>query len=233
MSSTLPRCVAVHVVHVGAVDLLGRDQRAAGDLGDVSHRYSSCVLNCGAWITSSIGSRVAAAANELRCDIVECSPSSRAGCRTRRWFHDTLARSRRSRDERDNCGHGSPSHRHRRLLGRGCRALLSHDLHRSAASARRARSSRSDDAHAVARRYMAAHLSRRLERGRRHDAGLGREARTGRRRLRDLPGQHHPSGAAATSRRARRCPGCTSPPASPTRPTRAASGASPSPAPSG
>src|SRR3954471_22883020 len=34
-----PELVAVHVVDAGAVDLLGSDQRAAGDLGDVSHRW--------------------------------------------------------------------------------------------------------------------------------------------------------------------------------------------------
>ena len=80
-----------------------------------------------------------------------------------------------------------------------------------AASARHAWPSRGHGAHAFAGRLHGLHRSRGLAGRGRADARLREQADSGRRGFPDLPRQHHPSGATATSHSARRSPGCTSP----------------------
>ena len=94
-----------------------------------------------------------------------------------------------------NSRHDS-AYRHRRLLRRRRFPLLSDHLRRRRGAARGPCPSRSLDAHAVARRLHGAHLPRRLAARGRADAGIGGQARQGRRRFPDLPRQHHPSGPA-------------------------------------
>ena len=111
----------------------------------------------------------------------------------------------------------APAYRYRGLLRRRRRALLSDHLRgRCRLLGRPMRIPRSRCIRPPSP-TTCMHRPRRLAGRGRADARLRREAGEDRRRLPDLPGQHHPSGAAAMSNRDRPCPGCISPRSSPPR----------------